>query len=127
MRLTVERSFIGFDNVGVVAVRPSHGGELTSADCPASMLPRVGASVTHAVLRAWAAALSGAVSPNRGSLGDPPRPSRVLSSATRPSEVQHQGIKTREFGAKSGSQDPLLPTAIPCAYSGDRLPGVIGG
>ena len=127
MRLTVERAFIGFSDIGIVAVRPSHGGELTSADCPASMLPRVGATVTHAVMRAWAAALSGAVSPSRGSLGDPPPASRVLSSATRPQEVQHQRIKTCEFGAKSGSQDSLLPSAIPCTYSSDRLPGVIGG
>lgn len=127
MRLTVERSFIGFDNVGVVAVRPEHGGELTTADCPASMLPAPRSTVTHAVMRAWAAALSGAEKPHRDALSTPPPASRVLSSDTQPGEVQHQGIKTCDFGGKIGSQGALLPTAIPSAYSGDRLPGVILG
>lgn len=127
MHLTVERAFIGFNNDGVVALRNHVSGELTAADCPASMLPRVRSAVTHAVMRAWAAALSGAQTPNRGACGDPPQASRVLSSDTQPSEVKHQSIKTRDFAGKYGSQDPLVATVIPCAYSGDRLPGVILG
>lgn len=124
--LTVERAFIGFNNEGVVAVRNGHSGELTAADCPASMLPRLRSSVTHAVMRAWAAALSGAQTPIRGALRTPPPASRVLSSVPQPWEVKHQSIKTRDFGGKYGSQGPLVPAVIPCAYSGDRLPGVIG-
>lgn len=127
MQLTVERAFIGFNNEGVVALLNSISGELTAADCPASMLPRVGAAVTRAVMRAWAAALSGAQTPIRGSLATPPPASRVLSSDTQAGEVKHQSIKTRDFAGKYGSQDPLVATVIPCAYSGDRLPGVILG
>lgn len=125
--LIAERAFIGFDNIGVVALRPSHGGDLIAADCPASMLPVVGATVTRAEVRGWAAALSGPETPIRGSLATLPRPSRVLSSATQPGEVQHQRIKTREFAGKNGSQVAFTPTVIPSAYSGDVLPGVILG
>ncbi|HEX3133250.1 MAG TPA: hypothetical protein VHX44_06655, partial [Planctomycetota bacterium] len=111
--LTIERAFIGFNHDGVVAVRNHASGELTSADCPASMLPRVRSSVTLAGMRAWAAALSGAQTPIRGACGDPPPASRVLSSVPQPWEVQHQRIKTRDFTGKYGSQVALVPTVIP--------------